>query len=199
MIDKAIPSTKQIHPTTMYAIPRNGFFPPKSDVVLRIILLICFSQFFGLANLSEENTTLKSPSGFLNLIFLSEGHAMPVFNNGTSRPFLFEYNVNSSLKRELAIAPHGTIAFILHIDDGSDKSLLSHNTYKLLHQSPLCSILCNYIHTSFTTSTVRITIEKYNNPIPTGINATPITKNVGNTVPAVRIGCQAEYYYVNPI
>lgn len=40
IIDNAIPSTKQIHPTTMYAIPRNGFFPPKSDVVLRIILLV---------------------------------------------------------------------------------------------------------------------------------------------------------------
>lgn len=27
--------------------------------------------------------------------------------------------------------------------------------------------------------------------MPTGINATPITKNVGRTVPAVSIGCQA--------
>lgn len=33
--------------------------------------------------------------------------------------------------------------------------------------------------------------EKYNNPIPTGMKAIPITKKVGSTVPAVNIGCQA--------
>lgn len=33
--------------------------------------------------------------------------------------------------------------------------------------------------------------EKQSKPIPTGINAIPITKNVGKTVPAVNIGCQA--------
>ena len=33
--------------------------------------------------------------------------------------------------------------------------------------------------------------EKYIMPIPIGINATPITKKVGKTVPAVNIGCHA--------
>lgn len=33
--------------------------------------------------------------------------------------------------------------------------------------------------------------EKYSKPIPTGINAIPITKKVGRTVPAVSIGCHA--------
>ena len=28
-------------------------------------------------------------------------------------------------------------------------------------------------------------------PIPIGINATPMTKNVGKTVPAVNMGCHA--------
>lgn len=37
----------------------------------------------------------------------------------------------------------------------------------------------------------RTSSEKYNNAIPTGINAIPITKNVGKTVPAVKTGCQA--------
>lgn len=33
--------------------------------------------------------------------------------------------------------------------------------------------------------------EDTNKPIPIGIKANPIIKNVGNTVPAVRIGCHA--------
>lgn len=34
-------------------------------------------------------------------------------------------------------------------------------------------------------------LEKYSKAIPTGINASPIMKKVGRTVPAVRTGCQA--------
>lgn len=34
---KAMPSKRHMQPTTMYAMPRNGFFPPRSDVVLKII------------------------------------------------------------------------------------------------------------------------------------------------------------------
>lgn len=33
--------------------------------------------------------------------------------------------------------------------------------------------------------------EKYRRPMPTGMKAIPITKKVGSTVPAVRIGCHA--------
>lgn len=33
--------------------------------------------------------------------------------------------------------------------------------------------------------------EKYRRPIPTGMNAIPMTKKVGRTVPAVSMGCQA--------
>lgn len=33
--------------------------------------------------------------------------------------------------------------------------------------------------------------EKYRIPTPIGMNAIPITKKVGNTVPAVKIGCHA--------
>ena len=33
--------------------------------------------------------------------------------------------------------------------------------------------------------------EKYIIPIPIGIKATPMTKKVGKTVPAVNIGCHA--------
>jgi hypothetical protein len=32
--------------------------------------------------------------------------------------------------------------------------------------------------------------EKNNNAAPTGMKATPITKKVGKTVPAVKTGCQ---------
>lgn len=33
--------------------------------------------------------------------------------------------------------------------------------------------------------------EKYKSPTPIGINAIPITKNAGKTVPAVKMGCHA--------
>lgn len=40
IINRAIPRTRHTQPTTMYAIPRKGFLPPSSDVVLRIILFV---------------------------------------------------------------------------------------------------------------------------------------------------------------
>lgn len=39
MNSNAMPSSRHTHPTTMYAIPKNGFFPPNNDVVLSIIRL----------------------------------------------------------------------------------------------------------------------------------------------------------------
>lgn len=37
---KIMPSSRQTQPTTMYAMPRNGFFPPRRDVVDKIILFV---------------------------------------------------------------------------------------------------------------------------------------------------------------
>jgi len=37
---KITPNNKLIHPTTMYPIPRNGFFPPKAETLLIIIDLV---------------------------------------------------------------------------------------------------------------------------------------------------------------
>jgi hypothetical protein len=37
---KIIPSRRQTQPTTMYAMPRKGFFPPNRDVVDKIILFV---------------------------------------------------------------------------------------------------------------------------------------------------------------
>lgn len=39
MINNAMPSIRQIQPTTIYAMPKNGFFPPSNDVVDKIIFL----------------------------------------------------------------------------------------------------------------------------------------------------------------
>lgn len=60
-----------------------------------------------------NSPSFKLPGGFLNLISLSDGHAMPVFKTGTI-PFLFEKRVSESLKSELAIAPQGTIDLSLY-------------------------------------------------------------------------------------
>lgn len=37
MSNKIIPNNKHTHPTTMYAMPKKGFFPPSKDVVDIII------------------------------------------------------------------------------------------------------------------------------------------------------------------
>lgn len=40
MNKKSTPRTKQIVPTTIYEIPKNGFLPPRSDVVESTIDLV---------------------------------------------------------------------------------------------------------------------------------------------------------------
>lgn len=51
----------------------------------------------------------KSPSGFWNFIWRSDGHAMPVRNNGTIVCVECFRILSVSLNNELAIAPQGAI------------------------------------------------------------------------------------------
>lgn len=55
----------------------------------------------------SDRIVFKSPGGFRNLISLSDGHAMPVFSNGT-KPRDNDSSLSVSLNREFAIAPQGT-------------------------------------------------------------------------------------------
>lgn len=64
----------------------------------------------------------RSPGGFLNLISLSDGQAMPVRLTGMG-PWADDDSISVSLKSELAIAPQGTIAVPLSFTSNGLQSL----------------------------------------------------------------------------
>lgn len=59
MNNKATPSTKHMDPTTMYAMPRNGFLPPSRDVVDKIIFLEPSKDVTGYSNRKNAKEILN--------------------------------------------------------------------------------------------------------------------------------------------
>lgn len=62
IISNATPSNKHKLPTTIYAMPRKGFFPPKREVVLKIIFFFPWK----LDTENARNTTFQ-----YHLVFLT--------------------------------------------------------------------------------------------------------------------------------
>ena len=72
MIRKTMPTTRHIHPTTIYAIPKKGFLPPKMDVCDSTTLLVPLNCF-----------TLKSGAErkyFVDLLLIKLSYELTVIN-----------------------------------------------------------------------------------------------------------------------
>jgi len=59
MMRNTMPRSIHSEPTTRYAMPRNGFFPPNHDVVVRIMLLVPLNTCTGYTGIEEWVYVLK--------------------------------------------------------------------------------------------------------------------------------------------